>query len=443
MKTSFKAIFTVLLSLLISFCGQKVPEAMQTVGHCDELTRAMFDPEYAKVPKLVGVNGTYWQKDTLKVLFLDGSESLKAENLSYFKEWEKYCRIRIQRTEVKSEADISVTFAKGGAWSYIGSDSRWATQNKGTSMQLGWNAQLQTSNPRECKGTAMHEFGHALGFAHEHQSPNFPCTWNVTLLYPDYKKMFGWDEAQTKSNIVDRYSATFTNSSVYDPTSIMHYEFNPKYVNAGCPINTVRRLDISPIDQKHAGTLYPFKIIVPGPVDTITKPGNYVLVSKGKPATQSSTATFPAKNVNDGDYNTFNHTLRETYPWVKIDLQSSYNLTKIKIKNRTCSACVKRLRSFKVFVSNAEQLSWTSSDLVYSYNAEVKDGEQFDIPVKKSGRYVTVMADNNGNPYPGFLHLAEVEAYTGDGIVPVCKDSVYKVSTWVYVAKDSIGKVCR
>jgi hypothetical protein len=257
--------------------------------------------------------------------------------------------------------------------------------------------------------------------------------------------MYGWEEAQTKSNIVDRYSATFTNSSVYDPTSIMHYEFNPKYVNAGCPINTVRRLDISPIDAKHAGIIYPFKVIVPDPVDTITKPGSYVLVSKGKPATQSSTATFPADKANDGDYNTFNHTLREVYPWVKIDLLSSYNLTKIKIKNRSCAACVKRLRSFKVFVSNTDQLSWNSSDLVFAYTNEVKDGELFDIPIKKAGRYVTVMADNNGNPYPGFLHLAEVEAYTGSGINPgpVCKDTIYKVSTWVQSFRDSIGKVCR
>jgi len=54
--------------------------------------------------------------------------------------------------------DIRIGFdSNDGAWSYIGTDS----SNKWKTINLGFI---------DC-GTVLHEFGHALGLIHKHQSP--------------------------------------------------------------------------------------------------------------------------------------------------------------------------------------------------------------------------------------------------------------------------------
>ena len=70
-------------------------------------------------------------------------------------------------------ATIRITFkASDGSWSALGTDCKkeeWFRKNEAT-MNLGWILQGQ-ANAKENKGVILHEFGHALGLDHEHQSP--------------------------------------------------------------------------------------------------------------------------------------------------------------------------------------------------------------------------------------------------------------------------------
>ena len=59
---------------------------------------------------------------------------------------------------------------KVGSWSYVGTNCRRVLPNKPT-MNLGWIDDSNNVLRDDEKGVILHEFGHVLGFTHEHQSP--------------------------------------------------------------------------------------------------------------------------------------------------------------------------------------------------------------------------------------------------------------------------------
>jgi hypothetical protein len=81
-------------------------------------------------------------------------------------------------------ADIRIGFINqgdyAGNWSAVGTDSRDSTveggaPNQGSMNFGGFDQQL----PVDWAGTVLHEFGHALGFEHEHQSPSGGCDFRL------------------------------------------------------------------------------------------------------------------------------------------------------------------------------------------------------------------------------------------------------------------------
>ena len=58
----------------------------------------------------------------------------------------------------------------------------------------------------EKRRVVLHEFGHALGFAHEHQNKNAPIQWNEQGVLDYYADKLGWDSEDTKHNILNPLS---------------------------------------------------------------------------------------------------------------------------------------------------------------------------------------------------------------------------------------------
>lgn len=84
------------------------------------------------------------------------------------KEWEKYANIKFRFT-TSSNATIRISFdPSDGSWSYVGKDILSIRRNQAT-MNYGWVSTRQGISAED-RSVILHEFGHTLGYLHEHQN---------------------------------------------------------------------------------------------------------------------------------------------------------------------------------------------------------------------------------------------------------------------------------
>lgn len=194
---------------------------------------------------------------TLKVRFLNGTPFVQDKVKFFAQEWEKYANIDFQFIG-SGDAEIRVGFKwnnDGGSWSYVGTDNANIKDPNQITMNFGWFD--ENTRDEEFSRTVIHEFGHALGCIHEHQSPAASIKWNEAKVVEENKKSQGWDEAKTRAQIINRYNATETTNSQFDRNSIMCYFFPASWTldNVGTPTNII----LSDNDKTFIGRMYPFQ----------------------------------------------------------------------------------------------------------------------------------------------------------------------------------------
>ncbi|KAJ7575765.1 hypothetical protein C8J56DRAFT_1063008 [Mycena floridula] len=74
-----------------------------------------------------------------------------------------------------------------------------------------------------------HEFGHVLGFVHEHQHPQASIPWDLNALYAYYSQG-DRDKAWVNANVAGVYNVEDVDFLSYDKTSVMHYEIKEEWV---------------------------------------------------------------------------------------------------------------------------------------------------------------------------------------------------------------------
>ncbi len=146
-----------------------------------------------------------------------------------------------------STCNIRISFDESsGCYSYLGTDALDSSLIGYETMNFGWmdapysttftyNGVSYTTPFMFDRGgypgtgtTIVHEFGHALGMIHEHQTPfNNPLTWDTAKVY----QMFSgppnnWPTYVIDDNIIQRYSSVNMNGSDFDSASIMKYSFS-------------------------------------------------------------------------------------------------------------------------------------------------------------------------------------------------------------------------
>lgn len=173
----------------------------------------------------------------------------------YAKEWEKVANIKFSFVDDLNTATIRVGFDKqGGDWSWLG---RMAAGNIFKSKTMNFGFFNDNTPESEFRATTMHEFGHALGFVHEHQAPAAGIPWDKEKVYAYFAAPpLNWSRIQVDANVFFKYSSLITNSSTYDRFSIMHYYFPSSLTMDGSsfPKNT----NLSVTDISFAGFVYPF-----------------------------------------------------------------------------------------------------------------------------------------------------------------------------------------
>jgi len=193
------------------------------------LPRELFRPQTTsrmrggRVRGIAPIGKTWMNGSTLRVRFMGGKSwqhDIAREQAGW---WTAVANLQIVFDNAP-DADIRIAFdANDGAWSYIGTDARSIPRDEPT-MNLGFLD----------GGTAAHEFGHAIGLAHEHQNPDGGIEWNEAVVIREMAKSPNfWDAETTRHNILQRYRAEQINGTRFDPESIMLYFFPAEWTTNG------------------------------------------------------------------------------------------------------------------------------------------------------------------------------------------------------------------
>lgn len=230
-----------------------------------------FRRKPSKAMQLIIEDLMLWQIGTLTVSFKGGTSDLHQAIAETAFEWMKYANILFDfghdtekntyRTWVNDDrSHIRVGFEEQGYWSWIGTQSRDHELCKPGEITLNLEA-FDSDKPANWRAVVLHEFGHALGFHHKHQSPISKCDFNWPKLYDILAHPpNNWSKEMVDYNL-KKIAARSLSYSPHDSESIMRYSF-PAWMfkskeKSSCYIG--EKMTLSDEDKRMARKAYPFK----------------------------------------------------------------------------------------------------------------------------------------------------------------------------------------
>jgi hypothetical protein len=203
-------------------------------GGANDVARGMINELKAWSPGL----------QALRVCFFDGSAQLRERIATVAKGWLRNpVGIKLDfgtgaglRSCGTSQDHIRIGFQYAGYWSLVGQDSYASARQNEQSMNFQGFLQ-GTPQEREFNRVVLHEFGHALGFEHEHQHPWSRCKdefdWPAINRYLQGPPN-NWSQQQIDFNMKQLASEDKVLSR-FDPASIMLYTFPDHFYKRNGP----------------------------------------------------------------------------------------------------------------------------------------------------------------------------------------------------------------
>ena len=231
--------------------------------------KRIFGAGYLKEKKQLGQNGSgqraiFLKSDAawpngynIKIGFIGGTVAQQNFVRQVAAKWLNYMSLTFEYVDALAETDVRISFdSDGGSWSFVGRQSQWIEKDRAT-MNLGWIDE-KGSDPND-GGVVLHEFGHMLGMAHEHQNPNINglVTWKRDVVIesmsgpPNY-----WSADTVEHNILKRYeSSPSLYTTAFDPESIMLYSFPAEWNEQGVALKG--NTSLSRQDKLAIAEMYP------------------------------------------------------------------------------------------------------------------------------------------------------------------------------------------
>ena len=170
--------------------------------------RALNANEVAHAARMAVIKTKKWPAGTiLRCLFLDGSTTMKKKVRAYAHQWEKHANIKLKFV-TKAPAEIRISFyADAGSWSAVGRDAlnRSYFPLHQPTMNYGWLR--DNTSDDEYSRVVLHEFGHALGCIHEHQTPTFNRKWDTKAVMKYFQDAILFADGKGPTNENTKFSA--------------------------------------------------------------------------------------------------------------------------------------------------------------------------------------------------------------------------------------------
>lgn len=204
----------------------------------------------------VSYKGHYWVTgQNISIKFLNGDAYVQNKVKQIANQWTSYANIKFVWVESNQPADINVAFNWKGdtsSWSIIGKYAVNVAQDEPT---MNYGSLDKNTDDMVYYHLVLHEFGHALGLAHEHLNPAVNIQWNKPVVYAEYAKS-GWDAAKVDFNILNPVPVSQADYTFFDENSIMLYSFPASFTLNN--YSTAYKIILSDEDKTSIGTIYPF-----------------------------------------------------------------------------------------------------------------------------------------------------------------------------------------
>jgi hypothetical protein len=291
------------------YVSQQLPERLVAAIERRDRTMAARFPRRGEegVEFVIQKDRTWIPGSTVLVAFNGGSPELRDKIVAAANLWTEQANLTLSfrdgatyrnwsPTDERFAAQIRVGFAEAGYWSLVGIDSfdPLIVGPGEASLNLsGFDSRL----PSDWRAVVIHEFGHALGFHHEHQSPNGGCQTEFRWLDdPGYRPTRGsrgefvadqqgrrpglytelggypnfWSKRKVDFNLAELPDTDAYVTSDFDASSIMKYFFEPGMFVHGRDSRcySPENLELSKGDKAGAAAAYPKD---PGRVDSARK----------------------------------------------------------------------------------------------------------------------------------------------------------------------------